>query len=316
MRVLSVVIPVYNEASQLPRTLEVLRGVLGGVQEDLSWTFVLVDDGSRDGTWEVIRAESARGDVRGLRLSRNFGKEAALCAGLEAASGDGCLVLDGDLQHPPALIPAMLDLWIRQGYDVVEGVKARRGDESLLYRLCAVGFYRLMKALSGCDFDNASDFKLLDARVLDAWRRLGESRTFFRGMTAWLGFRRASLPFEVSPREGGGTRWSPFKLLRLALDAIASFSSAPLHLVTALGGVFFLFALLLGGQTLYRKLAGSAVDGFTTVILLLLVIGSTLMFSLGIIGVYVSRIFDEVKGRPRYLVCEEVRENREEVPRK
>ena len=164
-----------------------------------------------------------------------------------------------------------------------------------------------MKALSGCDFDNASDFKLLDARVLDAWRRMGESRTFFRGMSAWLGFRRTSLPFEVPPREGGGTRWSPFKLFRLALDAIASFSSAPLHLVTALGGVFFLFALLLGGQTLYRKLSGTAVDGFTTVILLLLVIGSTLMFSLGIIGVYVSRIFDEVKHRPRYLVAEEAR---------
>ena len=158
--------------------------------------------------------------------------------------------------------------------------------------------------LSGFDFDDVSDYKLLDMKVVRAWGKMGESRTFFRGMTAWLGYRRAAVPFDVAERKTGRSGWSAFQLLRLAMDAISSFTSAPLHFVTILGLLLLAFAVPLGVQTLYNKLAGIAVDGFTTVILLLLLIGSTVMISLGIIGVYIARIFDEVKHRPRYLVQE------------
>ena len=303
---LTVVIPGYNEAGQIAATVAAINSALcacGG----LSATFVLVDDGSCDGTWETIgKLSSGAGDVRGIRLSRNFGKEAALCAGLDAAcasGADACLVMDADLQHPPEYIPRMVEFW-REGYDVVEGVKASRGSESRVYHWLAHAFYGTIGGLSGLDFDDVSDFKLLDMKVVRAWKTMGESRTFFRGMTAWLGFRRAAIPFVVAERTTGTSKWSAFRLFRLATDAISSFTSAPLHFVTILGLLLLAFAVPLGIQTLYNKLAGVAVDGFTTVILLLLLIGSSIMISLGIIGIYIARIFDEVKRRPRYLVRE------------
>jgi len=303
MRELAVVIPVYNEAEQIARTVAAVEAALGGCA-DLRYRFLLVDDGSEDGSWRAI-SELADGKphLRGVRLSRNFGKEAALCAGLDLAEGVSCLIMDADLQHPPDVLPRMVALW-REGYDVVEGVKISRGKESLSYRLLAGSFYWILERLSGFSFENGSDFKLLDAKVVAAWKRMGESRTFFRGMSAWLGFRRATVPFAVGERGAGRSGWSAFKLIRLAVDAIASFTSAPLHVVTILGFFFFLFAGVLGAQTLVNKVRGLAVDGFTTVILLQLLIGSILMMSLGIIGIYIARIFDEVKHRPRYVIAE------------
>ena len=306
MAELSVVIPVFNESEQIGATLAAVREALRAC-DDVNAAFVLVDDGSSDRTWDAISGLAANAaDVRGIRLSRNFGKEAALCAGLDAArasDADACLVMDADLQHPPECIPRMVALW-REGCDVVEGVKASRGRERLLYGWLARAFYGVIGKLSGFDFDDVSDFKLLDMKVVRAWGKMGESRTFFRGMTAWLGYRRAAVPFDVAERKTGRSGWSAFQLLRLAMDAISSFTSAPLHFVTILGLLLLAFAVPLGVQTLYNKLAGIAVDGFTTVILLLLLIGSTVMISLGIIGVYIARIFDEVKHRPRYLVQE------------
>ena len=303
---LSIVIPVYNEAGQIAATLAAIRSAMFEVP-DVRTSFILVDDGSSDRTWEVISAiSSEHADVRGIRLSRNFGKEAALCAGLDIAGEtktDACIVMDADLQHPPELIPRMVTLW-RAGYDVVEGVKSSRGRERLLYGMLARAFYGMMGKLSGFDFNDVSDFKLLDMKVVGSWKKLGESRTFFRGMTAWLGYPRATLPFDVAERTTGRSGWSTIKLIRLATDAVSSFTSAPLHFVTILGCAMFVMAVLLGTQALYKKMAGVALDGFTTVILLQLLIGSSVMISLGIIGLYIARIFDEVKHRPRYLVQE------------
>jgi len=301
---LSVVIPLYREGQHLAETLKETLASLGTL--DMDYELILVDDGSPDDTWQVIADQSRRYlGVKGIRLSRNFGKEAALAAGLEQATGDAIVVMDGDLQHPPTLIPAMVKHW-KEGAEVVEAVKQHRGTESHYSKLRAQLFYAIFTRLAGYDLRGASDFKLMDRRVLDAWRGMGERNLFFRGMNAWLGFRRVQLPFNVPARAGGESSWSVLQLVRLALTAVTSFSSAPLPLITLTGAGFAVFALVLGAQTLYQKVVGHAVDGFTTVILLLLVIGGAVMLGLGIIGTYIARIYEEVKGRPRYIVAERV----------
>jgi len=300
---ISIVIPVYNEGPHIRNSIETVRGVL--IRNTIAHEFILIDDGSRDNTWAALKklADDIP-QVRALRLSRNFGKEAALCAGLDAVQGRACVVMDSDLQHPPELIPDMVRLWREEGWDIVDGVKSSRGQEALGYKLGAKLFYRLFLKLTGFDLRGASDFKLLDARALDAWRQMKERDTFFRGMAAWVGFRRTSLLFEVANRVEGVSKWSPVKLAKLFFSAITAFSSMPLQIITALGGVFFIGSLLLAIHTLYMKFHGEAFSGFTTVIMLQLIIGSALMFSLGIIGTYLARIYDEVKGRPRYLISE------------
>jgi glycosyltransferase involved in cell wall biosynthesis len=302
---LSVVLPCLNEGAHLARSLDVLRGVLDGL--GLPWELLVVDDGSTDDTWAVLRAYAREHPgLRALRLSRRFGKELALTAGLERARGAAVLVMDADLQHPPELIPEMVRAWRDEGFEVVEGKKRARGDEPVLSRLGARLFYPLFRRLAGLDLEGASDFKLLDRKVIAAWSRMGERTVFFRGMSAWLGFRRKELSFEVAPRAGGRSGWSLWRLLRLALHGITAYSTAPLQLITAMGFVFLAFAAVLGAQTLYNKLYGSAETGFTTVIVLVLIVGSMIMMGLGVIGLYVSRIYEEVKGRPRTIVAEEL----------
>ncbi len=302
--VLSVVIPCLNEGAHLATSLEKIAQVLDGLS--ISTEFVLVDDGSTDDTWRVLAERArARGDVRAVRLSRRFGKELALCAGLERARGAGVLVMDADLQHPPSLIPELVRAWREEGYEVVEAVKADRGPESFLARCGARLFHALFQRLSGFDLAGASDFKLLDRKVIRAWAGMGERNVFFRGMSAWLGFRRKTVPFAVEPRAGGSSGWSGLRLLRLAVTGITSFSSVPIHVITGMGLLFLVFAVLLGIQTLYNKFYRHAETGFTTVIVLVLVVGSMIMIGLGVIGLYVSRIYEEVKGRPRYVVAEE-----------
>jgi polyisoprenyl-phosphate glycosyltransferase len=307
---ISIIIPVFNEGKQIPKSLSVIRKILDDNQ--INHEFILIDDGSKDDTWDVIKhASTEMPGIGAIRFSRNFGKESALCAGLEAAMGDACVVLDADLQHPPEIIPEMVRLWREEGYEIIEGVKFSRGKEHLLNKISALVFYKVLKGLSGYDLNRASDFKLLDAKVVASWRLLTERNTFFRGMAAWVGFKRTSIPFVVADRSGGKTKWSSFRLFKLALTAITSFSSLPLQLVTFLGIAFLIGSIPLGIETLYLKFRGEAVDGFTTVILLLLIIGSTLMISLGIIGTYIAKIFDEVKYRPRYLVSETVKKSEE-----
>lgn len=298
---ISVAIPVYNEGKQIYENVNIVHNIL--TENNINHEFILVDDGSHDNTWEELeRLSSSLPNVCALRFSRNFGKEAALCAALEAASGNACVVMDSDLQHPPEIIPKMVHLWAEEGYDVVEGVKSSRGKESIVNKFGAHFFYAILKKLSGFNLDGASDFKLLDAKVVTSWNTMKERNTFFRAMSAWLGYRRTTVSFEVADRKEGTSKWSTLRLFRLAISAITSFSSLPLQLVTLMGMIFLSGSFILGIHTLYMKFRGIAVSGFTTVILLLLIIGSTLMISLGIIGTYIAKIFDEVKLRPRFIV--------------
>jgi glycosyltransferase involved in cell wall biosynthesis len=301
----SVVMPVFREGTHLAGFLAAVRSSLE--QCNLPYELVLVDDGSPDDTWQVIGTQAKNCQVmRALRLSRNFGKESALCAGLEHARGDVVIVMDADGQHPPSLIPDMVRMWQSSGTDVVEAVKRTRGRESLSSKLGAQLFYFILNKLSGFHFKGASDFKLMNRKAVDAWLKMNERNMFFRGMTVWMGFTTVQIPFEVVPRSAGQSTWSVLKRLKLALVGITAFSSFPLHLVTFAGLVFLGLSVLLGLETLYLKLAGRAVSGFATVILLELIIGSLLMISLGIIGEYLARIYEEVKGRPRYLVKESI----------
>ncbi len=300
---LSVVLPFWNEGACAARAAARIWETLDGT--GAACEMICVDDGSTDDTWPRLAAFAAdRPAVVAIRFSRNFGKEAALAAGLEAARGRAVIVMDGDLQHPPELIGEMLRRWRAGEAEVVEAVKRRRGRESWVNRWGARLFYRTLRRVSGIDLENASDFKLLDRKVVDAWLELRDFHLFFRGMCAWLGFRRARIDFEVPERIGGVSKWSLGRLAGLAADGVASFSSAPLHLTTLIGAVFLVFAIVLGGHTLYMKLAGQAVSGFTTVILLLLIVGSCVLISLGVIGAYIARIFEQVKGRPRFLIAE------------
>lgn len=300
---LSVVIPVYREGKHLRSVLAAVRDALDAAA--VSYEIILIDDGSPDDTWAVIaEAVKAFPMMRAIRLSRNFGKESAVCAGLEMARGDGVVVMDGDGQHPPALLPEMVRVWRETKADIVEAVKADRGAESFFGKLSAGLFYVIWNNLSGFELKGASDFKLMSRRVVDAWLELGERNVFFRGMTAWLGFTRAQIPFNVAGRAGGQTGWSWLRRLRLALTGISAFSSLPLQLITFAGLFFLLFSIVFGLYTLVLQLAGRSVSGFATVILLLLIIGSLLMISLGIIGEYLARIYEEVKRRPRYVVTQ------------
>lgn len=305
-KTISIVIPVYNEAENIPILLDHLKPVL----EDLPHTFEIffVDDGSSDGSWQVIQMlkQANRKIITGIRLSRNFGKEAALCAGLQYAKGDACVVMDADLQHPPAKIKDMIDLWLSGKYDIVNGKKRLRGEEGASSRILRSLFNRVLSRATGLDFIGASDFKLLDRKVIDTFLRLTERETFFRGLIEWIGFRKTYVLYDVEKRVGGTTKWSFFRLVALSFTAITSFSSLFLRAITIAGCVFFLFAVILGIQTLYNYFSGKAIGGFTTVILLILISTGMTMLSLGLVGEYLAKVFNEVKQRPRFIIEERI----------
>jgi len=299
---LSVVIPVYNEEKQIGKTIKEVKDAVTRTGEEFE--IIVIDDGSADDTWEVLKKlADENAEVKAYRFSRNFGKEAALMAGLSKADGDACITMDADLQHPPELIPEMVKLW-REGYEVVEAVKKDRGKETSVSRISASLFYKIMYRLSGFNLENASDFKLLDRKVVRELVMMPERETFFRGLAVWVGYKRKEVYFSVPERETGKSGWSKLKLFRLAITAFTSFSSLPLQFVTFIGIIFLIGAFVLGIQTLIMKLKGWAIGGFTTVILLLLITGSCLMISLGMIGIYIARIYNEVKSRPRYIISE------------
>jgi polyisoprenyl-phosphate glycosyltransferase len=307
---ISIVIPVYNEANVLTKSLPAIKSVVQST--GFSYEIIVIDDGSGDETWDILHAIAYTDEkIRAIRFSRNFGKESAIAAGLECALGSAVIIMDGDLQHPPEIIPEMIRLWKEEGFDIVEAVKTDRGTEHVTSKIGAKIFYWMMKELSELDLDNSSDFKLLDRKVVDAHNRLPESSRFFRGIVSWLGFKKTQIPFSVKERISGRSRWSLFRLFKFAIHASTSFSSIPLHIITFLGIITFVVSLVLGLQTLYMKFSGAAVSGFTTVILLLLSIASVLMISLGIIGIYIGRIFEEVKRRPQHIIEDMIHMKRE-----
>ncbi len=303
---LSVVIPSYNEEAMIPRTHQVIGGILR--EAAISYELIFVNDGSKDRTWEEIgAAASADAHVRGVCFSRNFGKEAAIFAGLSAAKGDCVAVIDCDLQHPPETLVTMYRLW-EQGYEVVEGVKASRGEESAAHGFAAKMFYKLMNAATGFDMSRASDFKLLDRKAVTVLLNMPEKNAFFRALSSWIGFKTTEVAYDVREREAGESKWSTRSLIRYALTNITSFSTAPMQIVTFLGCLLLAVSLVFSVIAIIQKVAGVSLGGFTTVILLMCLFASVIMISLGIIGFYIAKMYDEIKGRPRYIVSSTVGE--------
>ena len=300
MALLSVILPSYNEEMMVERAGERLGQLLEG--EKIKFELIFVDDGSKDATWSKIEEMAKRYKyIRGIHFSRNFGKEAAIFAGLAEAGGDCSVVMDCDLQHPPETVIEMYRRW-EEGYEVVEGVKRSRGRESLGHKASAGLFYKIMTKATGIDMSRASDFKLLDKRAVAALLDMPERNAFFRALSSWIGFKTTTVKFDVQPREAGESKWSTWSLVKYAVTNIAAFSSVPLQMVTVAGVFMFIFAVIMAVESLVRYFGGHALEGFTTVILLLLIIGSLVMMSLGIIGYYISKIYEEVKGRPRYII--------------
>lgn len=302
MALLSIVLPSYNEEQNIANTAKVLSEFLE--KEQIDYELVFISDGSKDRTYEeIVKAREQNPRIKGAAFSRNFGKEAGIFAGLELTSGDAVIVMDCDLQHPPTVIPQMWKLW-QEGAQVVEGVKSSRGKESLAYKLSAGIFYKIMSKLIGMDMNASSDFKLLDRQVVNVLLSLPERNTFFRALSFWVGFRTEVVYYEVQERQFGESKWSLFSLMKYAITNATSFSTMPLQMITVMGFLSILFSVVLGIQTFVRYLCGTAVEGFTTVILLILIIGGCLMISLGIIGHYIARIYEEVKGRPKYIISD------------
>ena len=299
MSTLSVILPSYNEEKMIPKTAETITALLR--RENISYQLVFVDDGSKDGTWrEIERVASKDEHITGVHFSRNFGKESAIFAGLASAKGDCCAVMDCDLQHPPQALVQMYRLW-EQGYEVVEGVKRTRGKESALHRASAGLFYKLISKAVKIDMSRASDFKLMDRKAVGALLNMPERNAFFRALSSWVGYESAAVEFDVQERAEGESKWSTWSLMKYAVTNIAAFSAVPMQLVTIAGLLVFLMGLVIGIQTREKYFSGHAVEGFTTVILLILFVGSVIMISLGIIGYYISKIYEEGKRRPRDL---------------
>ena len=305
---LSLIVPAYNEEASVPllynRTIETLLQ-----HKDLNNAFeiIFVDDGSNDNTWPAIKSLVEKDErIHGIKFSRNFGKEAAIFAGLQKAKGDCVVVMDCDLQHPPELIAEMYEQYL-QGYQIVRCVKKHRNRESILRKLCNALFFHLFDSSDSTQLSiaNASDFQLIDRKVIDYILKFQETSLFFRGISAYVGFKTKDIEFDVPERVAGETKWSYTSLIRYAFSNMSAFSSKPLQLVTFSGFILFIIAAVQTIEALYSYFIDAAAPGFTTVIILLLFIGSMLMFSLGIIGFYVGKIFEEVKHRPRYIIDEE-----------
>ena len=298
---LSVVMPAFNEAAGIQTAIQTVGGVLGELR--YSYEIVVVDDGSHDDTFALAVAMCDAGlRVRAIKLSRHFGKEAALLAGLQHAQGDAVITIDADLQHPPSLIPSMIDAWER-GTKVVHGVKRSRGDESWWSAVRAKMVNALITRLGGVDVRDSSDFKLLDRAAVDLLTNyMPERKRFYRGLAGWIGLSQAFIDFDVAPRRRGKSGWSVRSLLALSLTALISFTSAPLRIVSILGLATLLLGVALAADALWSWFRGVAVSGFATIIMTILIIGSFTMISLGVIGEYIAKIYDEIKQRPVFVI--------------
>lgn len=302
MAKLSIVLPSYNEEQNIANTAKVLAELLEA--EQIEYELLFINDGSKDATYEEIcKASKENPNVKGAGFSRNFGKEASIFAGLKMATGDAVIVMDCDLQHPPQTILDMWKLW-QEGYEVVEGIKNSRGKEGFFHKISAGLFYKIMSKLIKVDMNASSDFKLLDRKVVDVLADLPEKNTFFRALSFWAGFKTTTVEYDVQERQFGESKWSLMSLMKYAISNATSFSTLPLQLVTIMGVISIIFSIVLGIQTLVNYLMGNAVEGFTTVILLVMIIGGFIMLSLGVIGHYIARIYEEVKGRPKFIISE------------
>src|SRR5579883_523047 len=307
--VLSVVVPLYNEAGNVAPLLARLGEVLDGLRDRTDYEIVLVDDGSTDATAAAVRAEmQRRRNVVFVRLSRNFGHQLAATAGLEIAVGDAVVLMDGDLQDPPELIATFLENW-GQGFDVVYAVRRTRPGESRFKLLTARAFYRLINRLTKISIPmDTGDFRLMSRRVVDALRRSPERNRFLRGMVSWVGFNQTAVEYDRDPRYTGSTKYPLGKMLRFAMDGITSFSDIPLRFASYVGfivsAVAFIYAITVVAFKLFSLRPPAYTPGWASTIVAVLFLGGGQMMSLGILGEYLGRVYDEVKGRPLYLISE------------
>lgn len=300
---ITIVVPFLNEKENLPVLLERMAGVFAARPED--WELLLVDDGSTDGSaeWAVAQAQ-VNPHVRVVRLSRNFGHQLAITAGLDRADGDAVVVMDADLQDPPETIPAMIDKW-REGCEVVYAIRRSRAGETWMKKFLAAGFYRVFRRLAKVNVPmDAGDFRLVDRCVVDALKEMRELHRFMRGLTCWVGFRQASVEYDRAARFAGETKYPVWKSFRLAFDAITSFSASPLRWIAVLGVGICLLAALWVVYVLVHALVnpGSMQKGWASTIAVMVFLGGVQLVGLGMLGQYVSRIFEEGKRRPLYLV--------------
>lgn len=296
---LSVIIPAYNEEQCIKCAYTTIQSLLE--ENDINSEFIFVDDGSTDETYKIIcELSSEKENIVGLHFSRNFGKESAISAGLSAANGDCAVVIDCDLQHPPEKIIEMYRLW-EQGFEIVEGIKKERGQENKMHSLGAKFFYSVISHMAGFDMANSSDFKLLDRKVVDVLNKMPE-RGFFRAISYWVGYNKTTVEYSVRERVEGESKWSTLGLIKYAVSNISSYSTAPMQTVTVLGFIMLLISVVFGAWALIDKIIGRALEGVTTVIIITIFIGSIIMISLGIIGYYIARIYEEIKGRPKYII--------------
>ncbi|MDD2972487.1 MAG: glycosyltransferase family 2 protein [Lachnospiraceae bacterium] len=301
MSVLSIIVPCYNEEESIHFFYEAMKEL----EQDLpglEMEYLFIDDGSKDKTYEKLSELHERDNrVKCISFSRNFGKEAAIFSGLRAANGDCVVVMDADLQHPPKTIVEMVAKW-REGYEVVEGIKTNRGRESVFHKLFANSFYNIMSKLIGVNMNNTSDFKLLDRKVVKILSGLHEKDTFFRALSYWVGFKTTSVHYEVQERVAGTTKWSFTSLLRYAVKNIIAFSYAPLKLISVLGFLILGFGVALGVDAIVSYLRGTAQSGYPTIICMIVLATGGIMLSLGIVGTYIAKIYEQVKDRPQYII--------------
>ncbi len=299
-KMVSIVIPSYNEEENIENTAKTILSIMDAASIDCELVFV--SDGSKDKTFEkILLLSKSDKRVHGIEFSRNFGKEAAIMAGLKKGRGDCFVVIDCDLQHPPETIVEMYRKW-ESGFEVVEGIKKTRGKENVFYKMFSILFYKVISMFTGYDMENTSDFKLIDKKVADVLVDLPERKSFFRALSLWAGFKSTSVQYEVRDRLLGTKKWSTASLIRYATTNVISFSNIPLNIITYIGILFVLCAVILGTQTLVSYFMGRSLEGFSTVILLILIVGGAELISLGLIGRYIAAIYEESKQRPKYIV--------------
>jgi polyisoprenyl-phosphate glycosyltransferase len=302
----SFVIPVFNERETLPELHRRLSDVIDGLEGEAEMLFV--DDCSHDGSYDVLSELGRRDErVRVIRFARNFGHQVAITAGLDHAAGDAVVVMDADLQDPPEVVPDLVARW-REGYEVVYAVRARRTGESWLKRRTAAWFYRLLRRIANVEMPlDAGDFRLVDRRALDAFRSMRERARYVRGMFSWVGFRQIGVPYERPERFAGEPKYSYRKSLTLAVDGLVSFSNAPLRLALVAGFAFSTLAFLVGVFAIVAKVAGAfVVPGWTSILVVVSFLGGIQLTLMGMLGLYVGRIYEEVKARPIYIVRETI----------
>lgn len=309
---ISLIVPCYNEEKNIKAFYSAIKelfnssfdgytNIKGGGNNKVDFELMFVDDGSKDNSFlEIQNLNKIDSRVKCISFSRNFGKEAALFSGIRAVTGDCCVLLDADLQHPPATIVDMYKKW-KEGFEVVEGVKTDRGKEGFFHKLFTKVFYSLISKAVGMDMKNSSDYKLLDRKVINVLAQLKERNTFFRALSFWVGFTKTTVYYEVQERNAGSTKWSTKSLIKYAINNVICFSYTPLHIISTVGTLFIILAFVVAIDSVISFIRGISANGFPTLIFCMLAGFGAVLVSLGIIGIYIAQIYDEIKGRPQYI---------------